>query len=89
MSKSGEMRQFMMIIYCIGQKDLKTSHISEHKRKLLNKQKGKCTLCSSNFQYGDVMEVDHIIPLKAGGKRSTSNIQLVHRHCHHSKTRNE
>lgn len=59
---------------------------SESKRKLLNKQKGICPLCSGTFWYGDEMEIDHIVPIFKGGQRTSTNIQLVHKHCHHRKT---
>ena len=60
--------------------------ISNSILKLLKKQKGNCTLCSDEFRHGDAMEIDHIEPLFRGGKRTTENIQLVHKHCHHKKT---
>jgi len=53
---------------------------------LLKKQKGKCTHCELFFKQGDVMEVDHIIPKSQGGKDSYDNWQLLHRHCHDTKT---
>lgn len=64
----------------------KMPDISASSLKLLKKQKGKCTLCFSEFKYGDIMEIDHIVPMSKGGKRTANNIQLVHRHCHHKKT---
>ena len=59
---------------------------SESKRKLLNKQKGICPICLGTFWYGDEMEIDHITPIFKGGQRISTNIQLVHKHCHHRKT---
>ena len=53
---------------------------------LLKKQKGKCTICGSYFTTTDLMEVDHITPKSKGGKSSRENLQLLHRHCHDSKT---
>lgn len=53
---------------------------------LLKKQKGKCTQCGLIFRENDVMEVDHIIPKSQGGKDSYDNWQLLHRHCHDTKT---
>ncbi len=32
------------------------------------------------------MEVDHIIPKSQGGRDSSDNWQLLHRHCHDTKT---
>ncbi len=55
-------------------------------KKLLHSQNGKCKLCSLNFREGDKWEVDHRIPTTLGGKDVYSNLQLLHRHCHHAKT---
>ena len=54
--------------------------------KLLKKQKGKCTHCGLFFRENDVMEIDHRIPKSQGGKDSYENWQLLHRHCHDTKT---
>jgi RNA-directed DNA polymerase len=54
--------------------------------KLLKAQKGKCTHCGLYFRENDVMEVDHIIPKSKGGKDEYKNIQLLHRHCHDTKS---
>jgi RNA-directed DNA polymerase len=54
--------------------------------KLLQKQKGTCWECGLYFRDGDLMEVDHIIPLTIGGKDVFHNLQLLHRHCHDQKT---
>jgi RNA-directed DNA polymerase len=54
--------------------------------KLLKKQKGKCTHCGLYFREDDVMEVDHKTPKSKGGKDSYDNWQLLHRHCHDTKT---
>lgn len=56
---------------------------------LLKKQKGKCTHCEMFFRENDVMEVDHRIPKSLGGKDSYDNWQLLHRHCHDTKTAND
>ena len=57
--------------------------------KLLKKQKGKCAHCGLFFRENDVMEVDHIIPKSQGGKDEYKNLQLLHRHCHDTKTAND
>ena len=54
--------------------------------KLLKKQKGKCVHCEMFFREDDVMEVDHTIPKSKGGKDEYKNFQLLHRHCHDTKT---
>jgi RNA-directed DNA polymerase len=56
---------------------------------LLKKQKGKCAYCGLFFKEGDVIEIDHIIPKSKGGKNEYKNWQLLHRHCHDEKTRND
>lgn len=55
--------------------------------KLLKLQHGKCPYCKTAFQWESVMEVDHIIPKALGGKDRYNNLQLIHKHCHVSKTR--
>lgn len=66
-------------------------HPELHPRKgrLLKRQRGKCNHCSLTFIFGDAMEVDHILPQSLGGKNEWNNLQLLHRHCHHEKTRND
>ena len=56
---------------------------------LLKEQKGKCTHCGMFFKDGDVWEIDHIIPKSKGGKNDEKNLQLLHRHCHDTKTAND
>ncbi len=56
---------------------------------LLKKQKGKCPWCGHHFQEWDVMEVDHIKPKALGGRDEWKNLQLLHRHCHDEKTRED
>ena len=53
---------------------------------LLKKQKGKCAHCMNFFKDEDSIEVDHIIPKSKGGKDKYDNWQLLHRHCHDTKT---
>ena len=60
--------------------------LSARVSKLLKKQKSKCNHCGLIFRNGDVWEVDHIIPKSLGGKNWDNNLQLLHRHCHDTKT---
>lgn len=55
-------------------------------KKLLTSQHGMCGLCELKFKDGDTWEVDHRIPTTLGGHAVYSNLQLLHRHCHHAKT---
>ena len=61
----------------------------KRKAKLLKTQKGKCNWCDLTFKQDDVLEEDHIIPKAIGGKDNYKNLQLLHRHCHDEKTRND
>jgi hypothetical protein len=56
-------------------------------RKLIKSQKGFCPYCKTPFLIDSVVEVDHIIPSSKGGKDVYSNLQLLHKHCHILKTR--
>ena len=58
-------------------------------RKLIKSQKGFCPYCKTQFLIDSVVEVDHIIPSSKGGKDVYSNLQLLHKHCHILKTRED
>ena len=53
---------------------------------LLKRQKNKCAFCGLTFSPTDLMEVDHIKPRSEGGDNTLKNKQLLHRHCHDTKT---
>jgi RNA-directed DNA polymerase len=53
---------------------------------LLQKPKGKCTECGLYFREKDTLEIDHIIPVSRKGRDKSQNLQLLHRHCHDTKT---
>jgi RNA-directed DNA polymerase len=57
--------------------------------KLLKRQKGKCLHCGLHFKPGDIWEIDHINPKANGGRNTMDNFQLLHRHCHDSKTKED
>ncbi|GET44529.1 group II intron reverse transcriptase/maturase [Microseira wollei] len=54
--------------------------------RLLKNQDGKCAYCRLYFMDGDLIEKDHIVEKRFGGKNSRDNFQLLHRHCHDKKT---
>jgi RNA-directed DNA polymerase len=60
--------------------------VSNRVATLLKRQKGKCSQCDNYFKDGDSLEVDHIVPKSKGGKDKYDNWQLLHRHCHDTKT---
>ena len=53
---------------------------------LMKRQKGKCPHCGLYFSDTDIVEVDHIVPTSLGGKDTYDNLQLLHKHCHDTKT---
>jgi len=55
---------------------------------LLKKQKGKCARCLHYLTKEDVIEVDHI-PKSQDGKDEYKNLQLLHGHCHDTKTKED
>jgi RNA-directed DNA polymerase len=59
--------------------------VSTKLAKLLKKQSGRCRYCELFFQHDDRIEVDHI----SGDRRDSryANLQALHGHCHHAKTR--
>jgi len=46
------------------------------KRKVFEKQKGKCVWCKKTFEF-EGMEADHITPWHEGGKTTAINCQLL------------
>jgi Retron-type reverse transcriptase len=56
---------------------------------LIKKQKGICPHCGLYFTSTDIVEVDHIQPTSLGGKNTYDNLQLLHKHCHDTKTAND
>ena len=57
--------------------------------KLLRGQKGICARCNMRFTVTDLVDIDNIVPLNKGGKSTYANRQLLHRHCHISKTKDD
>ena len=55
----------------------------------LKTQRGKCNHCGLIFKTEDSLELDHIVPLKAGGHKFKNNLQVLHKHCHDVKTKTD
>ncbi len=64
----------------------KCPDMPQRKINLLRMQSGKCPHCKTRFKHGDMTEIDHKVPRSRGGKDTYSNLQLLHKHCHDSKT---
>jgi len=54
--------------------------------KLIKQQKGICPHCDLYFTSIDIVELDHIKPTSLGGKDTYDNLQILHKHCHDTKT---
>ncbi|MEB3341623.1 reverse transcriptase domain-containing protein, partial [Okeania sp.] len=53
---------------------------------LLKRQKNKCAFCGLTFKPTNLRSIDHIKPRSFGGDNTMKNKQLLHRHCHDTKT---
>lgn len=60
--------------------------LSNLELKILKRQNGRCLECNGLFHDGDLMELDHIKPRSQGGNNRLNNLQILHRHCHDTKT---
>jgi RNA-directed DNA polymerase len=52
----------------------------------LKRQQGRCAWCGLYLTMEDLRELDHRVPTIKGGPRKHTNWQVVHGHCHDSKT---
>ena len=56
----------------------------QNKHVLFGQQEGRCNGCRSEFPFR-ILEVDHIIPQRAGGQDNIENLQLLCAHCNRVK----
>jgi len=59
------------------------------KEQYMEKQKFRCNICKELFRHDSVTEIDHIIPKVCGGTDVAKNLQVLHRHCHDTKTKTD
>ena len=57
--------------------------------KLLRRQKDNCTRCGLNFRLRELIHFNRIVPKSEGGGDTYKKKQVLHRHCHDSKTAEE
>jgi len=76
--------------YWVKRRFMNKSGIKSRKEARLIRQKFRCHKCGELFRHDSIMELDHIIPTSCGGsKKSIDNLQVLHRHCHDTKTSND
>ena len=56
----------------------------QNKHVLFDQQMGRCNGCLREFPFR-FLEVDHIIPQRAGGQDNIENLQLLRAHCNRVK----
>jgi 5-methylcytosine-specific restriction endonuclease McrA len=52
---------------------------------LLANHDGLCGICTQPIDQDQPREIDHRIPISAGGTHHRSNLQVAHRSCNRSK----
>jgi 5-methylcytosine-specific restriction protein A len=73
------------------QRGLSTARWQRTRARILTRDNGVC-VCEDCRQAGRLRaahEVDHIVPVWAGGSEDDSNLQSINRECHNLKTARE
>lgn len=69
-------------------KAVKSNLTLEEWNYILKSQGNKCNICHKRFNTKRPPQMDHIIPISAGGHFSSNNIQALCKHCNSSKYNN-
>jgi len=72
--------------YWLVREKRKTKTLTPSKRKLAERQNGRCPQCGNSLFNDEEIEKHHIVPKKEGGPDTYSNLELVHYFCHQQLT---
>jgi RNA-directed DNA polymerase len=61
---------------------VKTKDLMPSRKRMAREQVGICPVCSESLFNDEELQVHHKKPIKAGGKDTYSNLQLLHLYCH-------
>ncbi|CAM9106465.1 unnamed protein product, partial [Ectocarpus sp. 13 AM-2016] len=61
---------------------------TKFREQVLEEQGHKCNYCACKVSFGEYSnaDMDHIIPLNAGGEQALSNVHVLCTPCHRRKT---
>jgi 5-methylcytosine-specific restriction endonuclease McrA len=71
---------------CIRYAKIQLRQSASHFTRDFRKKYLSSNTCCKNCGSKEKIEVDHIVPISAGGKNEESNLQFLCRQCHKNKT---
>jgi RNA-directed DNA polymerase len=74
--------------YWRARQEAKADDLVASRRKLAEKQAGRCPLCGESLFNDEELHADHIETRKQGGKDTYRNLRLVHLYCHQQRHAN-
>jgi RNA-directed DNA polymerase len=72
--------------YWLQREQRKTRTLIPSRKKLADRQRGRCPCCGESLFNGEAIEAHHVVARKDGGSDAYSNLQLVHLFCHQQLT---